>query len=73
MFNKVNFILIFIFFIGLSECIRFRNGRRFGGNLGEPSKKVNFSHTEHSPALWFDQLLDHFDPLNNETWKQVSK
>lgn len=23
------------------------------------------------PELWFDQILDHFEPTNNATWKQV--
>lgn len=38
--------------------------------LGEPpAPEVNFNLP---PDQWFNQFLDHFNPTNNVTWKQVS-
>lgn len=40
------------------------------GMLGEPpAPKQKF---QLPPDEWFTQLLDHFNPTNNVTWKQVS-
>lgn len=51
-----------------SPCDSFyRKGRKHKG-LGSPFVE-NF--VKLPPDEWFDQKLDHFDPMNNVTWKQV--
>jgi len=33
--------------------------------------KLEARPTQEFADLWFDQKLDHFDPTNGDTWKQV--
>lgn len=53
------------------ECWRvFHFGRSSGGNLGNPESHKLLS-TENVTDKWFTQNLDHFNPNNEVTWKQV--
>lgn len=49
----------------------FVRGRRWDefGLLGR--LKRHHSDPPPAPAQWFTQQLDHFDPSNTATWKQV--
>lgn len=49
----------------------FWKGRRYGGNIGHPSDSKGFLRSEDNEDLWFTQKLDHSDPMNVQTWKQV--
>lgn len=40
-------------------------------DLGEPNPPVN-SNVIDIKDEWFLQKLDHFNPINNRTWKQVT-
>ncbi|KAJ6625679.1 putative serine protease K12H4.7, partial [Pseudolycoriella hygida] len=48
------------------------NGRRTGGNLGDPTGNHGFTSENVTlpPDEWFEQILDHFNPTNVATWKQ---
>lgn len=48
-----------------------QKGRLYGGNIGEPGGKKAFSASPFVKTLWFKQLLDHFNPRNEDTWLQV--
>ena len=54
----------------------FIRGRPVGkhGMLGLPISEdqlaVAFTNTSLPTAQWYDQRLDHFDPVNAKTWKQ---
>lgn len=49
----------------------FYRGRGVGGNIGKPPVK-NYGF-QTIPEEWFDQSLDHFNPTDTRTWKQVIK
>lgn len=49
----------------------FWKGRRFDGNVGHPSDFHGKLGGEAHDDLWFNQKLDHFEPISDETWKQV--
>lgn len=40
-----------------------------GGSLGSPALRRR--HKYLPPEQWFEQNLDHFNPIDNSTWKQV--
>lgn len=46
----------------------FRLGRSKGGNLGAPG---GYKGEPLPAAQWFKQKLDHFNPSDLSTWKQV--
>lgn len=48
----------------------FFRGRETGGNIGKPLSETN-SVTD-IPEEWFTQALDHFNPVEDRTWQQVS-
>jgi hypothetical protein len=48
----------------------FWKGRKFGGNVGHPTDSKGILSSENED-LWFTQKLDHFEPMNTKTWKQV--
>jgi hypothetical protein len=62
------FILLLIFgsFQESFGIRKFWRGRRFEAEPAEPKK------LEGNEDLWFEQQLDHFDPTNSKTWKQVA-
>ncbi|KAG5677970.1 hypothetical protein PVAND_007682 [Polypedilum vanderplanki] len=64
--------IAFIALLHLSDGWRlFKNGRRYGGNLGDPDKyRTEFLANQDVEDFWFTQKLDHFDPTNNKTWQQ---
>lgn len=49
----------------------FWKGRRVGGNVGHPSDFHGSLESDGSEDLWFEQKLDHFEPLSDKTWNQV--
>lgn len=68
MWKLTGTILLFIFI--QAECWRFLHfGRSSGGNLGKPNGD-NLKVSDY-PEQWFLQKLDHFNPINEVTWKQV--
>lgn len=72
--TKVFFLIFVIFLIAIEPTSGWRTfwkGRKFDGNVGHPTE---FHGSLKSPAdedLWFVQKLDHFDPTNQQTWRQV--
>nr|XP_022921264.1 putative serine protease K12H4.7 [Onthophagus taurus] len=69
--NFFTFIPIFLFVIDDAECWKiFHRGRSVGGNLGLPRRNKNGLFKDISPEKWFLQNLDHFNPGNNQKWKQ---
>lgn len=50
----------------------FWKGRRFGGNVGHPTDSKGLLSSDENEDLWFVQKLDHFEPMNTKTWKQVT-
>lgn len=48
----------------------FHRGRGAGGNLGLPVRS-SISSVKQIPEKWFIQNLDHFNPVDQRTWKQV--
>lgn len=66
------FVLIYFLTQFSSSALRlFSHGRRFNGNLGDPSPVANKLDLGLPADEWFDQNLDHFDPTSSKTWKQV--
>lgn len=57
--------------------LRIHRGRpvRKHGMLGLPAvtKSLAASGDEEVKEKWLEQRLDHFDPTNTATWKQVTK
>lgn len=49
----------------------FWKGRRFDGNVGHPTDFHAALGAQSDDDLWFMQKLDHFEPTNDKTWKQV--
>lgn len=73
---RSSFLLSFVFLVVLC-CLpvngwrSFWKGRRFGGNLGHPTDSKGILNDGENEDLWFVQKLDHFEPMNVKTWKQV--
>lgn len=64
------FWLIILYLSHLTNAWRhFWKGRKNGGNLGHPSN-FEISDKPLPQDEWFTQNLDHFNPINNETWQQ---
>lgn len=75
--RQLSYVILLFIAINNDFCegrISFRRGRQLGGNLGEPSHNDYqlSSLTPSLPDLWFDQILDHFNPFSETLWKQVS-
>ena len=51
----------------------FWKGRKYGGNLGHPTDNKKIHELGENEDLWFTQKLDHFEPMNAKTWKQVRR
>lgn len=68
-------LVILLIFCQPSESWRtFWKGRRYGGNIGHPvDSKGLLRDADDNEDLWFTQNLNHFDPMNLQTWKQVKK
>lgn len=50
----------------------FWKGRRFDGNVGHPTDyRGLLGSAAGDEDLWFTQKLDHFELMNDKTWKQV--
>ena len=64
--------LVFLCSPSLSSGNRLIGGRPFGkhGMLGLPVSNVAYYDSSLPPAQWQNQRLDHFDPVNTQTWKQ---
>lgn len=63
---------IFVLFINaVCGWRHFWKGRKFNGNLGDPTH-FHLKLGSASEDLWFTQNLDHFEPLNRKTWNQVT-
>ncbi|XP_070499827.1 putative serine protease F56F10.1 [Chironomus tepperi] len=61
---------IFILFINaVCGWRHFWKGRKVNGNLGGPTH-FHLELESGNEDLWFTQLLDHFEPLNRQTWNQ---
>lgn len=55
----------------IAEGVRFfHRGRQHGGNL-QLWTKSQLPKELLPEEQWFTQQLDHFDPTNQRTWKQV--
>ncbi len=54
---------------GSEAAGEFRQGRRWDGMLGGPGGEWK---GDLLPEQWFTQTLDHFNPADTRTWKQVS-
>lgn len=68
------FGLCFLIFVVLNETSAWRTfwrGRRFDGNVGHPTDFQGSLRNAGDEDLWFEQKLDHFEPMNDKTWKQV--
>lgn len=70
------YIFKIVIFIVLAEAAcgwrTFWKGRRLNGNIGDPTHfKKSVDHGDGSEDLWFTQKLDHSQPMNTQTWKQV--
>ena len=67
------YLSIILAFLLLADNVRswriFWKGRYHNGNIGDPSPSSQSLKTNSD--LWFIQNLDHNDPTNNATWKQV--
>lgn len=66
---------IIVIFIAFSEPTfgwrKFWKGRRFDGNVGPPTDYRSSFYSDRDENLWFTQKLDHFEPTNDQIWKQV--
>lgn len=51
---------------------QFHSGRRSGGNVGSAGNQSEQFYAKLIEDNWFEQNLDHFDPTNTKTWKQVN-
>lgn len=64
------FILsVFLCYIWWSSLISCMGNRRIG--LGEPNFPESRNNVMEFEDKWFTQKLDHFNPTDNRTWKQV--
>lgn len=66
---KLLFLSISCFYLEISAWKIFHLGRSHGGNIADPELLTNY---KLPPDQWFDQTLDHFNPTDERTWKQVS-
>lgn len=66
--------LIFVIVAAIcSPALGWRNfwkGRRFEGNVGHPTDFRGELGSDGGD-LWFTQKLDHSQPMDDKTWKQV--
>ena len=63
-------ILLFVAIVNSGEAWRnFMRGRRKNGNVGEPNLLKDYTPV---PDQWFTQILDHSNPVDGRTWKQVT-
>ncbi|XP_026472568.1 LOW QUALITY PROTEIN: putative serine protease F56F10.1 [Ctenocephalides felis] len=60
-------IVFFVFLSGFVNGLRW-NVFKAGGSLGSPHLRRHHKHLP--PEQWFEQNLDHFNPIENGTWKQ---
>ena len=65
------FLALFVIFEPTLCWRTFWKGRRFDGNVGHPTDIKGKLGSEGDEDLWFIQKLDHFEPANDKTWKQV--
>ena len=77
LFNNSLFILLlllFFCFIHYSWAHRLFRGRPLSkhGMLGVPESILYEQQSKLQSAQWYNQRLDHFDPTNLNTWKQVN-
>lgn len=64
------FVVIFLIAEPACGWRVFWKGRRFDGNVGHPTDYHGRLGSD-GEDLWFTQKLDHFEPMNDKTWKQV--
>jgi hypothetical protein len=68
------FVILFVTFQPIFGWRTFWKGRKFDGNVGHPTdSRGNLRENVGGDDLWFTQKLDHFEPMNDKTWKQVGK
>lgn len=71
----MRFVLLLAFFIANTELVlglrSFYRGRSSGGGLGSPD--LSRPNDPLPKDQWFAQFLDHFNPTDARTWKQVCK
>lgn len=68
--EALSLFLLLICLIAQCNSIGFRNGRRFNGFLGSPSKFISMFRVQDAEDKWFEQKLDHSNPKDTRTWKQ---
>lgn len=61
-------LVVLILALDLGSGTRLGRRRRGGGLLTPPRRPEG---TELPESQWFLQKLDHFDPTDGRTWKQV--
>lgn len=66
--KTIRVLFLMSFFTIVTPWKQFHLGRSLGGNLGAPET----NKTTLPPEEWFEQTLDHFNPTDGRTWKQVS-
>lgn len=65
--------IIILLIVATNQLIAWRIfhlGRHVGGNLGVPFSK-DFLNDSRVSEKYFDQYLNHFNPTDRRTWKQV--
>lgn len=67
---KIATLCVLLIFLQVNCWKNFHHGRGFGGNLGKPGNG-SLVYSDEFPEQWFTQKLDHFNPNNEVTWKQV--
>ena len=67
--------LVLLVLVSVDQAFSFQliRGRPVGkhGLLGLPKTSESYVGDSLPKAQWFEQRLDHFDPVNTQTWKQV--
>lgn len=63
------YICFLCVFAGVNSWRKFERGRKSTGNIGEP--KSQKTQLKDIPTQWYFQNLDHFNPTDERTWKQV--
>ena len=75
--HRVILFLIFFPCLVITDKIFFRGttltrGVSYGSVQQHDSKKADMDHaSETITEQWFEQRLDHFNPADTRTWKQV--